>query len=599
MNSDQTENSCPPGFVPNNGSCVCGDWPDGMIVCDEESQQASIRIGYCMTYDQDRGVTVGSCPQGYVRNKYYKFYYSLPTNVTDLNHYMCGPFNSEGLLCGKCKHHFAVPPLTYFSSFKCTNCTNSSYGWVKYLALQYLPTTILFVIIIVFGISAVVPTANALIFFGQIFDVNNLILMENVLVAQGNLTFSDQTLLKVLDTTYSLWNSNFFTKFLPDVCITESLDGLQALAMNYATAGYLLFLSIIIYICIQLHAHNFRPLVWCWRPFHKYFVYFRRAVDPRASVVDAFASFILLSYVNFLTVSGGIFRPSDLYNYRGDRMNTLVLFLDTNTEFLHAEHLPFAILAIFVLLTFVAIPLVLLLLYPTSLFQKCLTRCRMNCYALHTFADIFQGCYKNGTNGTRDFRYFAGLYFLLRIVIVLCSFAKIEIYVFGSVLTYLLMAVLFSLLRPYKRDMYNVQDTLMFIIMATIYIFILFHAISIFFTAQPSEALVILTDILIMLPLLYFIVLIAYRVLTRKGKCIQKLRCCRFQGNAPTSSRQDFTLPHRLENPAEYEVLQTDHERSPLMRDHDLPAAYMEACWNSKCAPGYSLPFVCVYTFLK
>ena len=69
VNSDETENSCPPGFVPNNGSCVCGDWPDGMIVCDEESQQASIRIGYCMTYDQDRGVTVGSCPQGYIRKK--------------------------------------------------------------------------------------------------------------------------------------------------------------------------------------------------------------------------------------------------------------------------------------------------------------------------------------------------------------------------------------------------------------------------------------------------------------------------------------------------------------------------------------------------
>ena len=26
---------------------------------------------------------------------------------------------------------------------------------------------------------------------------------------------------------------------------------------------------------------------------------------------------------------------------------------------------------------------------------------------MHTFADAFQGCYKNGTNGSRDFRYFA------------------------------------------------------------------------------------------------------------------------------------------------------------------------------------------------
>ena len=27
--------------------------------------------------------------------------------------------------------------------------------------------------------------------------------------------------------------------------------------------------------------------------------------------------------------------------------------------------------------------------------------------------DAFQGCYKNGTDGTRDYRYFAGLYHLL------------------------------------------------------------------------------------------------------------------------------------------------------------------------------------------
>ena len=35
---------------------------------------------------------------------------------------------------------------------------------------------------------------------------------------------------------------------------------------------------------------------------------------------------------------------------------------------------------------------------------------------LHTFADAFQGCYKNGTYSTCDYRYFAGLYLFFRIV---------------------------------------------------------------------------------------------------------------------------------------------------------------------------------------
>ena len=45
--------SCPPGFVPQGNSCVCADWPDGIITCDEDSLNASILIGYCMTYDNE------------------------------------------------------------------------------------------------------------------------------------------------------------------------------------------------------------------------------------------------------------------------------------------------------------------------------------------------------------------------------------------------------------------------------------------------------------------------------------------------------------------------------------------------------------------
>ena len=40
---------------------------------------------------------------------------------------------------------------------------------------------------------------------------------------------------------------------------------------------------------------------------------------------------------------------------------------------------------------------------------------------LNQFMDIFQGWYKDGTNGTRDYRYFFAFYFLLRIGL-LCEF---------------------------------------------------------------------------------------------------------------------------------------------------------------------------------
>ena len=41
--------------------CICGDDLGGVIGCDNEEQRAYIMRCYCMTYDNQIGVTVGSC----------------------------------------------------------------------------------------------------------------------------------------------------------------------------------------------------------------------------------------------------------------------------------------------------------------------------------------------------------------------------------------------------------------------------------------------------------------------------------------------------------------------------------------------------------
>ena len=71
--------SCPPGFVSKGNSCACGDWPDRMVVCDNDSLTASIIVGFCMTYDNETGeVRAGACPQGNFRSDLHMFYYPLP-----------------------------------------------------------------------------------------------------------------------------------------------------------------------------------------------------------------------------------------------------------------------------------------------------------------------------------------------------------------------------------------------------------------------------------------------------------------------------------------------------------------------------------------
>ena len=147
------------------------------------------------------------------------------------------------------------------------------------------------------------------------------------------------------------------------------------------------------------------------------FARFRRKWNPKGSVINAFATFLLLSYSKLLTVSYSILDNTELFNNRGERVGPVALFFDASIEYFSRQHLPFAVLAICVLLVFVLFPLLLLLLYPMRSFQRCLGYCtRIRWQFLHTFADAFQGCYKNGTSGTWDCRYFAGLYLLIRIV---------------------------------------------------------------------------------------------------------------------------------------------------------------------------------------
>ena len=65
-----------------------------------------LHLGYCMTYNSTTGITeYGPCPYiaHYNITPFFDqvFYIHLPSNVSLLNEFMCGPLNQEGELCGK------------------------------------------------------------------------------------------------------------------------------------------------------------------------------------------------------------------------------------------------------------------------------------------------------------------------------------------------------------------------------------------------------------------------------------------------------------------------------------------------------------------
>ena len=554
--------SCPPGFVSLGNICVCADWPDGIITCDEDSLNASILIGYCMTYDNEtEEVRAGFCQQTLFKNDSFKFYYPLPTEVSDLNDRMCGPFNREGLLCGECQDGFAVPPLF---SINCINCTSVSNGWIKFITFTYVPITIIFTVIVVFAISVVSGPINSFIFYGQIttlFPGIHIGFIMSVLGAQGTFTYLDRMSTVIVAELYGFWNLYIFRAIIPPFCLTNHLSTLQAFALDYILAFYPLVVIVFLYVCIRLHASNFRPVVYCWKPFLKCFLRFRRSVDPTTSVIDAFATFILLSYVKLLFVAGRFLYPTQVFNGQGQQLKTAVFAYDASIRFFHTEHLPLAILSIIVLLTFVVVPPIVLIFYQAAFFQKCLTRCKMNSQPLRTFVETFQGCYKDGTNGTRDCRYFAGLYFMLRIIAVVLSSLTMPWVIIGSALLYWCTAVLFARVQPYKVHLYNVVDAVIFAFLGTLSTLITFNVINILFAGHSYTALMILTDVLYTLPLVYFVLFIVCWLLNRKTSCIQKLKShkllhCFFQDQEESNRDYfDATVPHRLLNPEQYELM--------------------------------------------
>ena len=103
-------------------------------------------------------------------------------------------------------------------------------------------------------------------------------------------------------------------------------------------------------------------------------------------------------------------------------------------------------------------------------FQKCLGCCGRRLLALHAFADVLQGCYKNGTNGTRDCRYFTGLYLVLRIVLLPAIYGGSISGFYQDMLStvYLVNAsILFLLFCAYKDNSWlSILDSIEFSLLA-------------------------------------------------------------------------------------------------------------------------------------
>ena len=430
-----------------------------------------LALGYCATFNEDtRILSVSACPyhqiDGYdvLVNKHIR-YIILPRNLSQLDHYMCGPLNRKGLVCSQCADGFG-PSVTSIG-YKCVNCTNVWYHVPLFLLLELVPITVFYLIILVFQISVTSPPMPCFIMYAQLVVIAidyNVWLFKHITPDSNHSNWDYRLDIKIVTTLYGLFNLDFFRyNVLPPFCLSSRLDPIDVAAiLGYVSALYPIILIILTWSCVELHGHNFKPLVFMWRPFHKCFIRFRRKWNTKSDLIDVFITFSLLSYNKLLFQMLLISYSSPVMNIKesGDIFRTYAV-LGTSSKSVHRYLLLFAQGLTSVL--FNILPLLLLFFYPSRIFRSCQSKLRLNFIAVDTFIDKVYGCYRNGLEGGSDMRRFASLYFFLRLVVCslprLADFTSKSIHHFYFIGTFMLtITLVVALARPYKKTYMTILD---------------------------------------------------------------------------------------------------------------------------------------------
>ena len=465
---------------------------------------------------------------------------------------MCKSSNRTGTLCGRClPDHY---PLAYSFNMTCIPCPHARWNWFKYIMAAYLPLTLFYFAVIFFKINTTSCRLFAVVFYCQTitmpFTARSLF-FEIVVRASHNYFTSA----KIFFSLYGIWNLDFFRPFYTDLCLGIGI--LPTLALDYVIAVYPLLLMMITYLMITLYDRNCRVIVIMWRPFRSLFAFFRINLGIRTSLIDAFATFFFLSNVKFLSVSFDFLIPTTVYQLHPDHYNhTLGLYYAGDIKYLGKEHLPYAILAIVVLSCCFLLPVTILALYPFKFFQEFINLFPCRWYILHTFVDPFYAMYKNGTQpGTKDFRWCASVFFLLRMCQYLVYSIESDKIVYTVLITaiFILFIILISLLHPFAVSRYNIYNIVFLQFLLLFALSVIAVSISSISASHLLHFFFIVSFLFGAIPIFYFIFRALHWVFTHIKFVVRifyRLLAWKSGYSSLPELRED--LPHRIENPAEY-----------------------------------------------
>ena len=234
--------------------------------------------------------------------------------------------------------------------------------------------------------------------------------------------------------------------------------------LSSLTPMYPLLLVLITYILMELHGtRKYRVLLILWQLICIALKMLRVKEVTGTAVINAFATCIFFSstttmYAVYVTTeSVTILSNIDSSKYR------VSLYYDPGTVYKSPKHLIFLVAALIECVIIVVIPSLLMLLYPTRVYRLVSKRLSLRKQlAITAFAEALHCGFKDGLNGTRDYRSIAGIFLIaFPFFCIFCNLIWIIIgrgydYNICVFVTCFLFSLLLSYIRPCKSAVSNV-----------------------------------------------------------------------------------------------------------------------------------------------
>ena len=516
--NEQQLDSLEESKAANNQSCKSLQFnlpksarPTHIIHYSDNFCKASVLRCYCLTTTNTTSddYALGHCLEGcFITDKFSEYYMvSLIGNES-----LCAPYHRTGTLCGTCVNGYGPP--VYSFSLRCVKCPNKGF-WgrlLRYVLVAYGPLTIFLVIIVIFTISTNSAPLHGWILVSQIFSCS---LYMRTLTRMAELQHIDQYAYRILGSVCGVWNLDFFRTVYKPFCLHSNLATFQALSLDFLIAAYPLAVIVLLYTIVELYSRGYILVIICFQPFVNCCIRFRHQLNIRTSLVDAFGTFFSLSYLKLFSTIADLLTTTKVWE-NGKTAASYNLYFDGETQFFRDKHIPFAILSFAVLLLFNLLPLVLLLLYSFPKMQFIIQWLPVSLQnILFPFLDNILSCYKDGTNGTKNCRYFAVVYHISR-----TAFLSIAMWTHGPfvfpMLTIAVMVtgMLVTFIQPYKSTLYNVLDAFFFLCLSVSVTGNIAYAIAYIDDPQMVGVGIALIIIPICVHFLYIVAYLGYKLWT-------------------------------------------------------------------------------------